>query len=773
MMTSTAVAMALLLALPDAPGVAETDFERHVAPLLGRLGCNAGSCHGSFQGRGGLGLSLFGHDPERDHRALTHDGMGRRINTLEPDRSLLLLKPTAQVPHEGGQRFGRSSWEYRVVRDWIAAGANRVPGRGNVFAVAIEPSEYLFHGPGESLELRVVVTFADGTHADMTRYCEFRAKDEAIAEVSTSGAVRGVQPGDTAIIASYRGHLVASRLLVPVAHANDLPQEPADNLIDREVLAKLRKLRIAPSGPASDAEFLRRVTIDVVGRLPRPADVRAFLADSDPLKRSKLLDALLAHPRHAALWATRFCDITAANVDALEGPPELRPARARMWHDWFRRRIVENTPYDAIVRGVLCATSREGQEVGTWLEQEARRLSDANRGLPTDYAERASLDLFWRRSQGEAFFPVEQMAELTATAFLGVRIECAQCHKHPFDRWTQADYRGYANIFAKVRVDTSDETRAAVARWLDARRRASPDGSLPAVPRLREVYAEDRSPRRLLDPVTNGPLPPRALGGPELSAAGDAREALFDWLERSDNPFLARSFVNRVWAVYFGVGLVDPVDGFSVANPPSNERLLDALAAEFRASGYDIRRLERSILSSQAYQRSSVPNARNRHDRANYARSYPRPLMAEVALDVLDGALGRDDADPRAIDVAESRVTDPDQARAFRVFGRPLRTTTCDCERERAPGVTQTLFRMTDRRIRDGIATGRLPALLASGKCAGEIIEELFLATLSRPPSDDERASALAHVAARPSRTEAFTDVLWALINTREFLLNH
>jgi hypothetical protein len=372
------------------------------------------------------------------------------------------------------------------------------------------------------------------------------------------------------------------------------------------------------------------------------------------------------------------------------------------------------------------------------------------------------------------------MAELTAAAFLGVRLECAQCHKHPFDRWTQLDYRSYANIFGRVHFDSSPELTAATADTLDARRKQPAMKAGPAIPRMREVYIGPPRSRRLANPETGWVLKPRALGGPELDETQDAREALFEWMVRPDNPYFARSFVNRVWAHYTGVGLVEPVDDFSQANPPSNSRLLDALAQDFIDHYFDIRRLERLVLSSRTYQRSPVPNATNRHDRTNYARAYARPLMAEVVLDVLDDALGAaedigPDAPPgsRAIEVATNRVRSPHAARVFRVFGRPVRASACDCERPTGPALPQTIFLMADPTLLEKLAGGRLHALLAGGRPDAEVVDELFLATLSRLPDAREKQGALDRVHTAADRGAGFTDVLWALINTREFVLNH
>jgi hypothetical protein len=595
--------------------------------------------------------------------------------------------------------------------------------------------------------------------------------------VSPEGELRSLRPGDTAVVVSYRGNLATAHVFVPrpVDAGFVYPAVSPANFIDREVFAKLRRLNFVPSEPCDDATFLRRVTIDTVGTLPTPDGVRSFLADTRPDKRSRKIDELLADPMHAALWATRMSDVTGNNVDVMDGSPEVRVRRAKMWHDWLRRRFADNVPYDQIVRDILCATSRDGADIDTWIHDEAAL---ADQGFASDYARRPTLDLFWRRSAGEDFFPLEQMAELTASAFLGVRIECAQCHKHPFDRWTQADYRAFANVFGQVQFGSSNELRAATARLLEERRRTGL-GEKP-VPRLREVFVSGTNVRRLSSPETNGPLPAKALGGPAIPFEGDARVRLFGWLRAPDNPFFARAFVNRVWAHYFGAGIVEPVDGFSVANPPSNEELLNALAADFLEHGYDIRRLERLLLNSRTYQLSAAQNATNAADDRNFSHAQVRRLLAEVVVDVLDAALGATEdfgkdapSGTRAIELAPNHVRDAHLARVFRVFGRPARMALCDCERPREPALPQTLFLMTDERLLQNVREGRLKALLANKRSDEEIVDELFLATLSRAPDEREKRSALEHVQAKRDRAAGFADVVWALINTREFILNH
>jgi hypothetical protein len=842
---SSAVLLVLALA-PAAPAASPSpppqakrvDFERHVMGLLSRAGCNAGSCHGSFQGKGGLRLSLFGSDPAADHAALARNLLGRRVDPLRSERSLLLLKATGQVAHGGGRRFAPGTWEYGVFRAWIAAGARRDAGSGDVAALTLTPAEHALVRPGASVRVRARARFRDGSEEDVTHLCDFRARDEAVATVLGPGLVRAGRPGDTALLVSYRGNVRALRVLVPVPVPAGFryPNVPEVNFVDRLVFAKLRLINVVPSELSSDAEFLRRVTLDTIGSLPSPEEVRAFLADRRPDKRTRKIDELLAHPLHAALWATRLSDITGNDTNGLRarnGPTQVK--FSQMWHDWLRKRVADNMPYDQIVRGLLTASSREGRSWDDWVKEVDAVEKAVAKGFYPTYADRRTLDLFWKVGVAPT---LEQYAERTAAAFLGVRLECAQCHKHPFDRWTQADYRAYANVFGHVVMGSAPDTsrfiggRSPLPRgavlitevYVGGKGRELPPPDW--VPIIKEIIIGRNGKKQVVLMSPPPRLLPRALGGPiipvekgKAEKGKDPRLSLFEWMRSPDNAFFARSFVNRVWGHYFGVGIVDPVDDFSQANPPSNARLLDALAKDFVDSGYDIRRLERTILLSRTYQLSSTMNATNRLDRSNFSHSYLRPLLAEVVVDALGDATGLPDdfgkdAPPgrRAIEVGAVRLLSADLSYALRTFGRPDRAVACDCERGTGPSLAQTLYRMADpvvvqkvgafvveSRVKGKVGAppeGRLAKLLKSKKSTEEVVEELFLATLSRFPTEAERKHLAAHRAAWRARAEAraptatltpearqardrkereavCADALWALLNTREFILNH
>ncbi|MCE9534306.1 MAG: DUF1549 and DUF1553 domain-containing protein, partial [Planctomycetes bacterium] len=675
------------------------------------------------------------------------------------------------------------------IKEWISQGANWTKNSGKVETLSMTPKEYVFCESGKTAQVRVTAKFVDGSEEDITSFCDFRIQDDAIATMSVSGLVSAQKPGDSGLAISYRGNVISARILVPtpVKPGFQYPKLAEVNYIDREVNAKLRQMNVIPSALSSDTEFLRRVYIDTIGSLPAPDDVRAFIADKNPNKREKKIDELLAHPLHAALWATKLSDITGNNTDALENPQNQRPIRSQQWHDWLRKRVADNMPYDEIVKNILTATSRDDMSPKDWVEHVKLVDTVMAKGFDTShYAERQSLDLFWRRQQNVA---PDIWGQKVAAAFMGVRLECAECHKHPTDRWTQSDYRSFANLFTQVsfaaNAFSSPEVKKAVDAENAARRTVNPKQNQISL--VREVFAGSPGGRggNLMTEVDTGRvLPPKAPLGPEFkfTAGKDVRSDLFEWLRGADNPFFARSFINRVWAHYTGVGLVEPVDDFSLANPPTNARLLDALAKDFVESKFNLRVMEKKILMSRSYQASSTPNETNRFDKNNFSRAYIRPMMAEVVVDVLNTALdvnetGGNDvpSGKRIIEIGSSRFQNVNVAYALRIFGRPPRTSACDCERVMEPALPQTLYRMTDPAILAKLRANnnRLAQLTKTKMSDDEILTELFLATLARVPSADELAAFQAHRKASSDRSAAFVDTMWALINTREFVLNH
>jgi hypothetical protein len=768
---------------PVGDPVREVDFERHVVPLFSRQGCNAGSCHGSFSGASDFRLSLFGHNPKMDYLEIVDPDEGPRAEVDDVDRSVLLRKPSGQRRHRGGVRFEPDSWQYQIFRNWIAGGAKWTAGSGALQTIRIVPDAHRFSDTNETVQLKVMAQFTDGTGEDITAFCKFDTQDDYVAEVSDLGLLRSVRPGDTAVIISYRDRTASTRAYVPVPvyEGFTYPRISAVNYIDTRVLSKLRKLNIVPSFHTTDGEFLRRVYIDTIGRLPNSEEIRRFFLDQSEDKRDRTIDMLLEHRDHAALWATKLSDITGNDTIRLYSPAEKR---SQMWHDWLRVRFERNEPYSEIVRGILTASSREGRSEKEWFGSALKNDESNVRGFESAYAERDTLDLFWKRRNLKA----EQVGERVAAAFLGVRLQCAQCHKHPYDRWTQVDYRGFAGLFGQVKVHNGG-SKGDLAN--ENKRRKRIKDKKKRVPQLREVYVDPKNPKLMPHPETKKGVPAAPLASEPLSGKGDYRRKLWEWMTDRENRLFAHNFVNRIWKHYFGIGIVEPVDDLSDANPPTHPHLLDSLARDFIASNFDIRHIERRILRSRVYQFSSLPNRTNSEDRKNFARSYPRNLMAEVAVDVINSAVGvqetyRSDVAPgrRAIDVAASTVRDGDLRHAFSIFGRPTRAPVCECERTSDPALTQTLHLMSDADLMNKIRNGRLKQhlsrteleLLKKGEMPDSqiafIIRDLFLATLVRHPDKREMRAAMASVKRHRDET-GFTDVMWALMNTREFILNH
>ena len=773
-----------LLAWPEgragAAGGSEPLFGTQVMPIFSRAGCNSGSCHGTFAGKNGFQLSLFGYDALADHRRITRGANGRYLDRTEPARSLLLLKATGQIPHGGGRRLEPGSETYRVLLRWIEAGARHEPESEPVLErlETIPAEAQMESGVAGARQIRLIAHFADGSRADVTANALFTSKDEGIARVEPDGRVTALRPGDTFIVVGYLGRFTQCHVLVPNQGEPAADNWKSNNFIDDQIHAKLRRLRIPPAELCDDATFLRRVMIDLCGTLPTPDEVRAFLADVRPDKRAKKIDELLDLPEYAKWWATKLSDLT-GNDNRYLGVYNWKTAYG--WWKWLEVRIARNEPYDALVRDILLADSREGRsldEYARWVEEEKPRLEDRTR-WDVRYAERKTLDAFWSKSSNR---PPEVMAQEISHAFLGIRLECAQCHKHPFDRWTQDDFWGFAAFFTRIQFGYTREATKKVAPGIR--------------PPFKEVFIANREdlwiPVR--HPKTGEVLAPRVLGGearPDEDGT-DPRGPLARWVTSPDNPYFARAIVNRIWAHHLGRGLVDPTDAMSAANPPSHPELLDALAKDFVDHRFDLKHLHRTILNSRTYQLSAKTTPANAGDQRNYSHYTIKRLPAEVLVDAVrevTGAPGdpKDTLVPpgsRAIAYPLSRTTGRVRY-AFRIFGRPLRAEVCDCERDDRPSLPQALYLLNDDEVLAQIRApkGRLVQLLAGKKTDAEIVGELYLVALGRSPTAREVDETLRHLAAwrraagdrdaDTVRRESFEDVMWAILNVKEFSTNH
>ncbi|MCS6849577.1 MAG: DUF1549 and DUF1553 domain-containing protein [Gemmataceae bacterium] len=800
MRASAALALGLCLSAIIPVQASEPAFGREVVPLLYKLGCSGGQCHGAFAGRGNFRLSLFASDPEADIKEVIGP-LGRRVNPQRPDDSLLLLKPTGRVPHGGGVRLLPHSDEYRLLREWIAAGAPFDPAMEvKVRSIRFEPPSVVVSVGDEPVSVRVVAHLADGRELDVTRLARFEAYDPSIATVSATGQIRAERDGDASVLAHYAGEIAYTLVLVP-RHSTDglvFPDEPLTDPIDRMIVDKLRKLNVVPSGLCSDAEFLRRAWLDITGQLPPPHDVRRFLADTSPDKRSRKIDELLQHPLHAAVWATKLCDITGADNRVMYDKAVCE------FHDWYRNKLERNVPWDEIVKGVIGATTADYRSIDELRAEEARIQEERKRQaaakktgteakpekdmqFPDDavyrepwrhgYGTRNTLDTFFLNNKfrvqagpDKGKFDPKQAALHVATAFLGVRLDCAECHKHPHDRWTQADFFGFAAAFSYL------------GRGVDPALRAQ------NIQHVNGIYPTTVPVITFLDPKTGEPVPPKILGSAtiEVKAGVDPRLEVWRWMVSRDNPYFARAIVNRVWAHYFGRGLVDPVDALSFANPPSHPDVLDDLVRDFIEHRYDLRHLHRRILNTRAYQRSWQTNVTNAKDERNLSRRTLRRLSAEQVLDALAQATGTPidlkpvySGDPnrkfnRSVEFPLSRPGGAD-AYVLKIFDKPQRTQSCDCERAVTPNLSQALYFYNDAALIERIThpEGRLAKLLAEISDDDRLLEELYLATLSRLPSEAERKRSIEHLKSAQSRAEGFEDLFWSLLNRREFLVNH
>ncbi len=784
---------------------AETpSFQRHVLPLLGRLGCNGRACHGSFQGQGGFRLSLFGYDFEADHKALT-GGDKPRVDREQPEDSLMLLKPTQELPHKGGKRVTVGTWQHRIIQRWIEAGAAPAKDDDAEFmTLEVEPKEIVFQKLGESKPLKVIAHWSDGTQEDVTPLCRFRSNDEATASINESGIVTATGKGDTDVVAFYDNGVAPVQVLLPVSDriGPKYPSVPTPTKIDELVVAKLRKLGVVPSDLCTDEEFLRRVSLDMTGTLPTPREVTDFVADKSSDKRRKKVDELLERPAYAAFWTTRLCDLTGntESTGPLGGEQALNREKATQWYLWIHRRVKDNVPYDKLVEGIVLAVSRRPDQ--SFEDYSAEMSAYFRKDNPVDFAERDNLPYFWsRRTVGKP----EDKALSFAHAFLGVSLQCAQCHKHPYDQWTKQDFDQFTAFFNGIRFGDSTRDRETSKKMSAAHELVGdPDSGtykrkfqslleegkvVPfkevAVPVQKKVAARAKSAKS--NPKLGRVITPKLLGGEEVIAGEypDPRQPLMDWVRQEDNPYFARAFVNRVWSVYFNVGLIDPPDDQNLANPPSNPALLDYLTAAFIKSGYDMRWLHREIANSRTYQLSWRANETNQLDERNYSRAVIRRLPAEVAADAVELAtasaeerrqLDEDPINTRAIGIVNGHVGAKANNYAATLFGKPPRQINCDCERSNEPSLLQTVYLRNDEEVLKRLANkhGWLNELYREKNLDRDaLIREAYLRTLGRPPTEPQFELARAYFKESKDNVSGLRDLLWALLNSKEFIVNH
>lgn len=700
-------------------------FRNQVQSVLSKTGCNMGACHGAAAGKNGFKLSLRGYDPEADFNTLTRQARGRRVVPHDPGRSLILTKPTGAIPHKGGLRFGEDSLEYRVIAEWIAQG-QLGPSAEDPRITRLEilpPATQLT--PGTTQQMVVRAHFNNGRVDDVTRWAKYSSTNHTVAQVDDQGLVNVSGSGEGSIVAWYLAQNVTATVTSP--YPQPLPAEtftaaPKQNVIDELVIAKLQALNVPPSPRCSDGEFLRRAHLDTIGKLPTRDEVQSFLNDADPQKRQKLVESLLTRTEFVDYWTYQWSDLL-----LLTGS-RLRPKALETYYAWIRERVEKNVPWDEFARGVVLSQ-------GSTFENGA-----AN---------------FYALHQD-----AQDMSETVSMAFLGMSINCARCHDHPLEKWTNDDYYGMTSLFARVRGKG----------W---------GGDFRGGDGNRTVFLAERG--EVIQPRTGKPQPPKPLDAPAISLDddGDRRVVLANWLTAPENPYFSRAIVNRVWANFMGVGIVEKVDDLRLTNPPSNAELMAALAAELVRNDYDLKSLMRLILNSEAYQRSSHALPENAADERFYARFYPRRLKAEVLLDAVADVSGvptefKDyPAGTRTLQLRDTSVA----SYFLDTFGRPERVLTCTCERSDEPSMTQVLHLANGKTLLGKLEAkdGRITQWVAENPPAEKIVNDLYLSSLSRLPNDSELAALVEALSTTQAedRRAVLEDLMWGVLTSREFLFQH
>lgn len=702
------------------------DFGNEIEPLMSRFGCNAGGCHGKASGQNGFKLSLFGFDTAFDYNALVAEGRGRRVMVSAPEKSLLLLKGTAAVPHGGGRRIEPGSEPYRLILSWIRAGAPAsAPNAPRVKKLIMTPAERVMNA-NEQQQVSVLAEYTDGSRRDVTREAEYSSNLDVVAVVSDDGFITANEPtGEATIMTRYMGQVAVCRVLRPQgAPLASLPDFQPINVIDQLSAEKWKKLGLKPSAPCDDATFLRRVTVDLCGRLPTVDEVRAFqletatASDADRIvKRNAAIERLLASPDYPAYFAMKWGSIL--RNSNLAGSDRASYA----FHNWLKDMIAQNRPYDEFVRGIVAAS-------GEWADAPA-------------------INWFWQSRDDQ----LHQTTADTAQVFLGLRLQCAKCHHHPYERWSQEDYYGLAGFYTRLGRKSFGEPPP--------------------------YYTSPNITLNDTNPVTGKGLEPKYLDGDyaKFSPEEDPRHALVDWMAKPENPFFARTMVNRLWGHFYGRGLIHEIDDMRETNPPSNPELLEALTREFRDHKLDIKHMIRLMVQSRTYQLSSEPTNDNRGDQQNFARYYARRLPAEVMHDAVEQATGAKtqfsnmSASARAIDLPNESFG----SYFLDTFDRPRRVSGCECERSTGATLSQVLLLANSDEVENKLQNGnaRIAKLFEAKRSTYQIVEELYLASLSRFPSRDEILNAAAYIDRDPEPRKGAEDLLWTLVNSKEFLFNH
>ncbi|HEY7328943.1 MAG TPA: DUF1549 and DUF1553 domain-containing protein [Gemmataceae bacterium] len=703
-----------------------TSFRNEVIAALNVGGCNAGACHGTPSGKNGFKLSLRGFDPAADYVQLTRDAIGRRTDRQQPDASLILQKGLGQVPHEGGQRFLPDSVPVQALRAWLAEGLRDDPPNSAILKhIDILPGSRVQRAPARSQQLAVLGHFSDGNVRDVTRLTVFSCSDPAVADVSSSGFVSFKQPGEVAILCRYLMELQTVRLTYLEPRDGLVwTNPPESNYIDKFVFAKLKMLSIPPSDVCTDAEFIRRAYLDVCGIVPSPKETNDFLADKSPNKRAKLIDALLEHSEYADFWTLKWADIFRSSRKAIE------VKGTHVFQRWLHDRIADNTGFDAMVREMLTASG------STFANPPAN---------------------YYRVARDP-----QNLAETTAQLFFGIRMQCAKCHNHPFERWTQDDYYSTAAFFARVR-HKKDPVEP---------------GAGPQKVGGGEIIYDGRS-GEVTQPRTGQVMKPKFMGGavPEIAPATDRRQVLADWLTSGDNPFFAKSVVNRIWYHLHGKGIVDPVDDFRDSNPSANDELLDALAKDFVAHKFDVKHMIRVVMNSRTYQLSAQTNPYNADDNKYFSHAVTKLLTAEQLLDAICKVTEVPEKFAGLpLGTRATQLPDGDASHPFlKTFGQPARELACECERESDSNLAQALQLINGPTINDKVRNpnNRIGRMLKEKTSEAEMLNELYLVTLSRLPNPENVQVALEHIARAPDKRKAWEDIQWALLNAKEFLFRH